>query len=69
MSVNEAANMYSPSLSVKFALGVSLTANTIVSLGTERHKKFYDDLWQGKVIFTYDILLRNDNTRIKLLVS
>lgn len=41
--------MYSPSLSVKYALGVSLTANALLSLGTERHKTFYDALWQGKV--------------------
>jgi len=50
MSVNEATNMYSPSLSVKFALGVSLFANAILSLGTERHKQFYQDVWDGKIL-------------------
>lgn len=49
MTVNEATNMYSPCLSIKFALGVSLFANAISSLGTNRHKKFYEDVWQGKV--------------------
>ncbi|XP_046680314.1 peroxisomal acyl-coenzyme A oxidase 3-like [Homalodisca vitripennis] len=50
MTVNEATNMYSPSLSVKHALGVTLFANAILSLGTDRHKKFFNDVWEGKIL-------------------
>lgn len=49
MSVNEAIAMYSPSLSVKFAVGVSLFANAVLSLGTDRHQYIYTNVWNGKV--------------------
>lgn len=50
MSVNEAIAMFSPSLSVKFAVGVSLFANAVLSLGTERHQYIYTDVWNGKIL-------------------
>ncbi|XP_014245140.1 peroxisomal acyl-coenzyme A oxidase 3-like [Cimex lectularius] len=50
MLVNEATEMMNCNLSIKFALGISLFSNTLVSLGTERHIKFYKDVWRGKIL-------------------
>ncbi|XP_018906565.2 peroxisomal acyl-coenzyme A oxidase 3 isoform X1 [Bemisia tabaci] len=50
MALNEAVNTLSPSLSVKFALGVSLFSICVQNLGTERHSSFIKDVWQNKIL-------------------
>lgn len=50
MSVNEALHTYSPSLSVKIALGVGLFNNAIRAMGTEKHMKYYDAAWNREII-------------------
>lgn len=50
MCVNEATAMVNPCLSVKIALGISLFANVILGLGTERHLHFYRDVWDAKIL-------------------
>uniref|UniRef100_A0A1B6BYV6 Acyl-coenzyme A oxidase n=1 Tax=Clastoptera arizonana TaxID=38151 RepID=A0A1B6BYV6_9HEMI len=50
MTVNEATAAFNPNLSVKHALGVSLFANALLTLGTERHYHFYKDVWDGKIL-------------------
>ncbi|KAK9504681.1 hypothetical protein O3M35_010955 [Rhynocoris fuscipes] len=50
MLVNEATEMVNPNLSIKFALGISLFANALLSLGTERHLKYYNEVWNGKIL-------------------
>lgn len=47
--VNEALEIYNANVSIKIALGVALFANALNCLGSERHKKFYTDVWEGKV--------------------
>ncbi|CAH0406276.1 unnamed protein product [Chilo suppressalis] len=42
MTINEAVNSYNPSVSVKMAIGIYLVSNALLSLGTERHLKFYE---------------------------
>lgn len=56
MIINEATEMVNPNLSIKFAVGISLFANALLSLGTERHFKYYNDVWSGKVIIFYYII-------------
>uniref|UniRef100_T1HBE6 Acyl-coenzyme A oxidase n=1 Tax=Rhodnius prolixus TaxID=13249 RepID=T1HBE6_RHOPR len=48
MIINEATEMVNPNLSIKFAVGISLFANALLSLGTERHFKYYNDVWSGR---------------------
>ncbi|KAJ9582391.1 hypothetical protein L9F63_003244, partial [Diploptera punctata] len=48
-NLNEAIAVYNLNVSVKFALGVSLFANAILSLGTERHLPFYEAAWRGEL--------------------
>ncbi|XP_060800506.1 peroxisomal acyl-coenzyme A oxidase 3 [Amyelois transitella] len=42
MTINEAVQSLNPSLSVKMAIGIYLFSNALLSLGTERHHKFYE---------------------------
>ncbi|CAG4913107.1 unnamed protein product [Colias eurytheme] len=42
MTINEAVQSLAPSVSVKMAIGIYLFSNALLSLGTERHLKFYD---------------------------
>lgn len=50
MSINEALRTVCPSLSVKMALGVGLFNNTLLAMGTERHKKYYEAAWNGEIV-------------------
>ncbi|XP_055836676.1 peroxisomal acyl-coenzyme A oxidase 3 [Episyrphus balteatus] len=50
MSINEALHTYSPSLSVKIALGVGLFNNAIRAMGTEKHMKYYDAAWNREIV-------------------
>ncbi|KAJ8880958.1 hypothetical protein PR048_017431, partial [Dryococelus australis] len=50
MTLNEAIASVNMNLSVKFALGVSLFSNAILSLGTERHLHFYKAAWNGELL-------------------
>ncbi|KAI5641659.1 acyl-CoA oxidase domain-containing protein [Phthorimaea operculella] len=43
MTINEAVQSLNPSVSVKMAIGIYLFSNALLSLGTERHLKFYED--------------------------
>lgn len=49
MTFNEALHAVCPSLSIKMALGIGLFNNALLAMGTERHAKYYDAAWQGKV--------------------
>ena len=51
MILNEAIAALNLNVSVKFAVGVSLFANAILSLGTERHLPLYKAAWRGEVNF------------------
>jgi acyl-CoA oxidase len=51
MILNEAIAALNLNVSVKFAVGVSLFANAILSLGTERHLPLYKAAWCGEVKF------------------
>lgn len=51
MNLNEAMAVLNLNVSIKFALGVSLFANAILSLGTERHLPLYKAAWRGEVKF------------------
>ncbi|XP_072943546.1 peroxisomal acyl-coenzyme A oxidase 3-like [Epargyreus clarus] len=42
MTINEAVQSLNPSVSVKMAIGIYLFSNALLSLGTERHLKFYE---------------------------
>ncbi|XP_026747712.1 peroxisomal acyl-coenzyme A oxidase 3 [Trichoplusia ni] len=42
MTINEAVQSLNPSVSVKMAIGIYLFSNALLSLGTERHHKFYE---------------------------
>ncbi|XP_041976993.1 peroxisomal acyl-coenzyme A oxidase 3-like [Aricia agestis] len=42
MTINEAVQSINPSVSVKMAIGIYLFSNALLSLGTERHLKFYE---------------------------
>ncbi|XP_063822074.1 peroxisomal acyl-coenzyme A oxidase 3 [Ostrinia nubilalis] len=42
MTINEAVQSLNPSVSVKMAIGIYLVSNALLSLGTERHLKFYE---------------------------
>ncbi|XP_022121226.2 peroxisomal acyl-coenzyme A oxidase 3 isoform X1 [Pieris rapae] len=42
MTINEAVQSLAPSVSVKMAIGIYLFSNAILSLGTERHRQFYE---------------------------
>ncbi|KAG6464219.1 hypothetical protein O3G_MSEX014365 [Manduca sexta] len=42
MTINEAIQSLNPSVSVKMAIGMYLFSNALLSLGTERHLKFYE---------------------------
>nr|CAD7411642.1 unnamed protein product [Timema cristinae] len=50
LTLNEAIAGVNMNLSVKFALGVSLFSNTILSLGTERHHHFSRAAWNGELL-------------------
>nr|XP_049695474.1 peroxisomal acyl-coenzyme A oxidase 3 isoform X1 [Helicoverpa armigera] len=42
MTINEAVQSLNPSVSVKMAIGIYLFSNALLSLGTERHHKYYE---------------------------
>jgi acyl-CoA oxidase len=50
MILNEAIAALNLNVSVKFAVGVSLFANAILSLGTERHLPLYKAAWRGEIL-------------------
>ncbi|XP_049858043.1 peroxisomal acyl-coenzyme A oxidase 3 [Schistocerca gregaria] len=50
MTINEATAALSTDLSVKFAAGVALCSNTILTLGTERHLHFFKAVWNGEIL-------------------
>ncbi|XP_023703178.1 peroxisomal acyl-coenzyme A oxidase 3 isoform X4 [Cryptotermes secundus] len=50
MNLNEAMAVLNLNVSIKFALGVSLFANAILSLGTERHLPLYKAAWRGEIL-------------------
>ncbi|ALC39976.1 CG17544, partial [Drosophila busckii] len=50
MHINEALASYSPSLSVKIALGVGLFNNAIRAMGTEKHTKYIEAAWNREII-------------------
>lgn len=50
MTVNEALAVCYPDVSVKQALGVTLFANTLSTLGTERHKHMVQMAWENKLL-------------------
>ncbi|GLH03761.1 Probable peroxisomal acyl-coenzyme A oxidase 1 [Gryllus bimaculatus] len=50
MTINEATAALHMDLSVKFALGIALCTNTVLSLGTERHLPFYKATWTGEIL-------------------
>lgn len=50
MTVNEALFVCFPDLSVKYAVGISLFTNTLLTLGTERHRHIYQAVWERKVL-------------------
>lgn len=50
ITLNQAVEMLNANLSIKFALGVSLFANALLCLGTQRHLKYYKDVWSGKIL-------------------
>lgn len=50
MTFNEAIAALNPNVSIKFAVGVSLFANAILSLGTERHLPLYKAAWCGEIL-------------------
>ncbi|PSN39168.1 Peroxisomal acyl-coenzyme A oxidase 3 [Blattella germanica] len=49
-NLNEAIAVLDLNVSVKFALGISLFANAILSLGTERHLPYYEAVWRGEIL-------------------
>lgn len=49
MSQNEAFHAICMSLSVKMALGIGLFCNALIALGSERHRKMYDQAMNGEV--------------------
>lgn len=49
MAINSALYLTHPELSIKIALGQVLFGNSILSLGTERHLKFYNAANERKV--------------------
>jgi hypothetical protein len=51
MMLNEAIAALNLNVSVKFAVGVSLFANALLKLGTERHLPLYKAAWRGEVNF------------------
>ncbi|XP_066998147.2 peroxisomal acyl-coenzyme A oxidase 3 [Anabrus simplex] len=50
MTINEATAAVHMDLSVKFAVGVGLCTNTVLTLGTERHLPFYKAAWTGEIL-------------------
>lgn len=50
MGVNEALHALCPSLSVKLALGVGLFTNSILAMGTERHKKIFNAALNREIV-------------------
>lgn len=50
MTINEAVAAFHTDLSVKFALGIALCTNTVLTLGTERHLPFYKSTWNGEIL-------------------
>lgn len=50
MTLNEAIQSLNPSVSVKMAIGMYLFSNAILSLGTERHLKFYEAVFFNREI-------------------
>lgn len=49
MTIVEALYDAFPEISVKYGIGVGLFANTLLTLGTERHRPIYEASWTRKV--------------------
>lgn len=49
MSQNEAFHAICMSLSVKMALGIGLFCNALIALGSERHRRIYNQAMNGEV--------------------
>lgn len=50
MTVNEALAVCYPDISVKYALGISLFTNAIITLGTERHSEIFKAVWNRQTL-------------------
>lgn len=55
MTINEAMQCVNPSVSVKMAIGIYLISNAVLSLGTERHVKFYEATMGGKFLASFGL--------------
>lgn len=49
MTINQALYDAFPDVSIKYGVGVGLFANTLLTLGTERHRHIYEASWNRKV--------------------
>lgn len=50
MTIYEALYDAYPDVSIKYGVGIALFANTVLTLGTERHKHIYQAAWERKVV-------------------
>lgn len=66
MTVNEALAVCFPDVSIKQALGMGLTNNTIACLGTERHERIRQAVWNKKVASGLNLLAHEKNIQITL---
>ncbi|CAG9114975.1 unnamed protein product [Plutella xylostella] len=54
MTINEAVQSVNPSVSVKMAIGIYLFSNALLSLGTERHYKFFEaTIWNREILASF----------------
>lgn len=53
MTMNEALAVCYPEVSIKNALGMGLTTNTLSTLGTERHRHVFEAVWNKKVLHPF----------------
>jgi acyl-CoA oxidase len=57
MTINEAIQSLNPAVSVKMAIGIYLVSNALLSLGTERHLKFYEATILNREVSIYSLSL------------
>ncbi|XP_017774752.1 PREDICTED: peroxisomal acyl-coenzyme A oxidase 3 isoform X2 [Nicrophorus vespilloides] len=50
MTLNESIAVCFPDISVKHAIGMSLFTNSLMTLGTERHRAIYEAVWNRKIL-------------------
>lgn len=62
MACNEALAVTFPEVSIKYALGVGLFSNTIVTLGTERHRHY---AYAGNNVSKYSLFMRKISERVR----